>query len=1415
MHIKSSPTTPVAGEKRPKPQDKKDPAQQESRKVSSFIQRFYLFGNNTSTPLGGPEPELDAPKVKKAKGAEQQQQHTVDAKRDPKSEARSSSAESTGGTQSASSDASADSSPVQYPSYSVQRLRQFWNNRLLAGSNQPTVTGSSIDTLVRKAKSATIGAPTGAAARTVLRKSPSPKAGTRFQRNGSITRSGRRRLTLDSSSDSARIAPNSTSLRCAQAPKRTSQAALLSPDREGGQRTLVEKRPCVGSPPVAAGATVRDSFPLAVSTPTGSQIHWARRTELLGIRALSKEEKKTANKMPLRVENYVNNYIDVDIQSVGEQDRSTKEVQQSTPQEPRKDVVEKLPPISQPAAPSATPAARPPNTSSLGRKGNTPTRKISFLNNISPYNRKLLACNGTKVAALTSKFNQMIQQDAGLLEQVQKRGGYLHKCGNVAYKVIEDPGTDGGYGFTSSGRNSGARSSLRKKNSNASATSTSTAAVAGGNRTDESSDEISSVSSKNSSIRKTGLRKRPSLRKNIYRRPDWEAGRGSLGVRIMLEMFEPNLHHHARGKRTDNGGDTGKPPPGRSSKPKVPDKSEQVLQKTKDIRSKKVAGELGEGNGRKTRNDPAPTTGADAGTREESVVDGGNQEVIAEEAPPSVSGECNTLNNSQKTIVTPKLTRAQDDSFVLQPSSNGSPDQSIPVNESEEREAPSTEDNSFGELYSTVPAYDRIAFEETAAAIPNVTEVIAVVLGNEAPEIGKSKSHERLPVRSSKQSSAENSSPVGEKPEESAFLSEDDSSGVGQQYATYSSIEKGNRNPAETAVDESHTPPKEIKEKKKSKSTVSKIYERLTFRSAKKIVPPVEKSDELVIIKEEDSSRKASAGLRRSFVSSIEIPTMQPDPTPALPSPSQPTPPEASTEKDNSEQKILDAISAVSQRIVDLSKSFNDLTLSTDVTAELGQDNTPPSATGEDVQQMRPNASFLFRGMGARGPGFGDKESRHASQRNIVEAVNTVVINKSISMDDHHFPCARGETGRLSLNERSRVQRCVDDGYELVTRPEDKFPQAAVPAFCSTPSITIDLTELTSKIESFVHKSKRESDNIYQSIPTKASTEGKDHLLPEDAISVNSYESFENYESIEHEILSSTRKQNAEEASREEDTYEICSPPPQLPPAREDNRNDLTLPQPKRNLSTSPKTLPKHLQVTYQSNYERIKYSKIPPRPPKPEEIPLPPRNNSTTSIATPTPNASLESASSSTETAPSPGADLLAKSPHGRESIYEENIYDTIRSADGVDYDDPACGGSSAEMEPVQAASSNPPNRGGRPPSRATRQQPSPPADTVSLVSSNCYESIGSRLEYERNLTLTRRNMAGGSTTTLASDQITNSLYGTTAGLASLTPPSERGSDTSNNSADWTDISDEDETERADLVVPGTSGSKRPNFIV
>ncbi|XP_049542826.1 uncharacterized protein LOC125955725 [Anopheles darlingi] len=603
MRITSNRTAPPAatvsvGEKRSKPASCGEPSQpshtpaQDSRKVSGFIPRYW-FGCKLSSrqPTDGEqckqstlEVELSIPKAKRPKLPTNEQPRDLVL---------------TFSTAPSTPSSNEDSTPaVQCPSYSVQRLRQFWNNRVLSGA--------TVDPLSRKQKSATIaGSTTGFSAQ--HRKLASPQASLRFQRNGSIGRSGRRRslLTLDKQQDRGAEAGGNG--------KRSSNAALLSPNRD----PTLEKRKCGGSggaTTIAVGvvpaAGVRDTFPLATANPLGNQLHWARRTEVLGIRELSREEKQQQQqqpvKMPLRVEHYVNNYIGVDIQSVPD-DRTTGAddgtLQQATAESSRKPVPTVV--VDSPVAPPEEESLPPPHpsaatvaTTSLGRKCSTPTRKISFLNNISPYNRRLLAGNGTKVAALTSKFNQMIQQDASLLEQVKRRGGYLHKSGNVAYKVLEDTGGGGGaasssgvnelYGFASTSRNGSlGRSSLRKRNSSSGQqTGTSGAAAAaaaaaspsaGNHRMDESSDEISSVSSKNSSLRRTGVRKRPSLRKNIYRRPEWaESGHrnSSPGVRKMLEMFES-----AAGRKSD-GGDTGKPPPGKT-KPKVPDKSEQVLQKTK------------------------------------------------------------------------------------------------------------------------------------------------------------------------------------------------------------------------------------------------------------------------------------------------------------------------------------------------------------------------------------------------------------------------------------------------------------------------------------------------------------------------------------------------------------------------------------------------------------------------------------------------------------------------------------------------------------------------------------------------------------------------------------------------------------------------------------------------------------------
>ncbi|XP_050093691.1 serine-rich adhesin for platelets [Anopheles aquasalis] len=1374
MHVTSNRTAPAVatvsvGEKRPKlascgepPQPSDTPAQDSRKGSSAFIQRFYFFGSKPSS--------RQPPNEETCKHSTLEVELSISPK--AKRPKLPPTIVSSGTVPSAPSSNDDYSPPVQCSSYSVQRLRQFWNNRVLSGA--------TVDPLSRKLKCATIAGST--------RKSASPQASLRFQRNGSIGRSGRRRSLLALEQDKG--SGNG---------KRSSHAALLSPHRD----PTLEKRKCVGSGGGGATTTTsaagvvpaagvgRDSFPLATSSPLGNHIHWARRTELLGIRALSREDKQQqqqADKMPLRVEQYVNNYIGVDIQSVPDdrttraQDPAASEQATAESREPVPTVVvdsvaspqeESLPPSSLlPAA--AAPVTTTVATASLGRKCNTPTRKISFLNNISPYNRRLLAGNGTKVAALTSKFNQMIQQDASLLEQVKRRGGYLHKSGNVAYKVLED--TSGGaagssgvnelYGFVSTTSRNGSlgRSSLRKRNSNsgqqtngASGSAAAAAAPSAGNhRTDESSDEISSVSSKNSSLRRTGVRKRPSLRKNIYRRPEWaESGHrnSSPGVRKMLEMFESA----AAGRKPD-GGDTGKPPPGKP-KPKVPDKSEQVLQKTKTgplVKEKKaLAAKESQGSGR------AP-----------------NIKEMIKEAMAEVSYESQVDGNVETTL--PAVASVGSDE-----------QQAIEVTKDEPPQTPPNASSVEHGAYTSTP------YEATSA------------LPNSEPAVAPSTKDEK-------------------------------------------------------------------KEKKKGKSTVSKIYERLTFRSSKKIqieVMPAAGADNgndpsvKVVLRELEDPARTSESKRTSFVSSLEIPTiMVEEEQPVMTSDGGPHP--SPTDKrpvDTSEQKILEAISTVSQRIENLSKSFNDLSLTEDESADR---ETVSSATDETVRllsEVRPNPSFLFRETGT-----GVSKAAPLSQRNLVEAVNTVVINKSVSMDDHQFPCFRGAIGRLSWNERTATQRAhhsEDSDYEPVTKPayDRTVTSNGRGATLISPASAIDLSELTTKIESFVHKSKRESENLYQSISKPRASESSgvaelgSHLLkPDDTISVNSYESFENYESIEHHHT--VRGTADGEAAREEDTYEICSPlPPDLPPARDDNGrtgNDLTLPQPKRILSSSPKTLPKHLQMTYQSNYERIKYSKIPPRPPKPDDIPLPPRNPTITSTPCTTPTNVLDrsidalcsSISESPFSTPGPGTDLLDKSPHGQreQQIYEENIYDTIRSADDMlDYDDPA---SSAEASGVGVATDGELGIADAPlvnqqqqqqqhrhrmvtSQQQQRQQESPPGDTVSLVSSNCYESIGSRLDYVRNAAM-KRAIAGGSTTTLASDQITNSLYGTTAGLPSLTPPSERGSDTSN-SAEWTDISSDEEYvaggggDPGDEAVRSSDGtaaatttttmvsSKRPNFIV
>ncbi|XP_021711867.1 uncharacterized protein LOC110680369 [Aedes aegypti] len=1096
-------------------------------KQPRFIQRFYLFGTN---PNPGTPRSCSAPTSPTSPDPPSSLKLPKNPKLAPDSE---------------------DDLPFQSLSpqhYSVQRLKQFWNNRLSLSS--PNASQTSEAALSAKLKRVTLSP---------INTSRKPVTPEFLRRNGSTRGSASRRnvvrsslVPLYSKTGSPKATRHSDPANESSTQKRSS--VVLSPVKD----LKKEKRSCLERVGCNAG------FPLVTASATGGRINWARRVELLGIRM-----NQDDTNMPIKVENYVNNFIEVDIQN-------------EPPSSPPPDIPAEESPKEESPEPTTSPETKestPPNSDtrdsleskkslsstdsqSLGRRHGTPTRKVSFRTTTSPYNRKLLQAKENKVMALTNKFNKMCQQDAGILEEVRKRGGFVHKSGSHVYKVVDGEG------------------SVRKKLN-----------VSNVTRTDESSDDVS-VGSKGS-YRKAGVKKRPSLRKNLYRKPEWEAvNRTSLCVKEALEIFEPNGHRALVRPQMDR-----KPPAGRS-KPKVPDKSDQVIRKTRELKNKRAIQ-------------------IDSNSCDSSEM----REVAIDKVPNSISQD------------------------------------------------------SINEERSEVDSNTQVVEE-----VAKVEVVIEAPLEACGPER------------------------------------------VVDEYSVVKKMSDINQNDnAKLKKDKKDADQKTLP---KQKSTVQRIYEKFTFRSAKKIhlSSPERTSSESQLNSSLDNDDRLHFVVdnkltRKSFVSSIEIPTIHIEESQ-----------ESST--DPSDRKIVDAIKSLNVKIDNLSRSFNDLTIS----------EPEPEPTAEPAVQ--PNTSFLFRSMSKIGTGT----ETTISQLNIVQAVNTVVINKSISMDDHHFPC-RANLERLSLNETipvvmvSKAISASENDYELVSRVESprRSSEGSTCSFRGS-TMSIDIMGLNANIDSFLYKAKNVESATTSDLPTVQSP------IQPDTASINSYESFENYESIERTS-----------SPKEEDTYEVCNPPEPLPP-RNDTKspNDLALPQPKRNLAGSPKFLPK-MQPTYESKYEKVKYDQTPPRPPKPEEVPLPPRNSvpmELTSIHREAP----------TSTSPTPS----------EEPIYEENIYDTIKSSDGLDYDEPNGSAESAVLK---------------------RPKHNLPADAVSLMSSSCYESIGSKLtgiDFLRHGAITLPRM--GSISTLASDQITNSLYGcNTNGGPSLTPPSERGSDTSN-SAEWTDISDDEE---------------------
>lgn len=187
---------------------------------------------------------------------------------------------------------------------------------------------------------------------------------------------------------------------------------------------------------------------------------------------------------------------------------------------------------------------------SISSSTNSTQRKYSFKTSPSIRGstyRKSTTTNGTKVAQIAQKFNQIIQHDSTLLDEVKKRGAIVvHGGGGRVFKIKED------------------KASKTEKKVAESPKKSSAAAV---------DDEVdtASLGGKNSTRRRsTMLKKRPSIR-ILVESPKKDANGGN--VLTKKQLYEANVMN----KETI----VFKP------KPKVPDKSERVLAKTQELRSKK------------------------------------------------------------------------------------------------------------------------------------------------------------------------------------------------------------------------------------------------------------------------------------------------------------------------------------------------------------------------------------------------------------------------------------------------------------------------------------------------------------------------------------------------------------------------------------------------------------------------------------------------------------------------------------------------------------------------------------------------------------------------------------------------------------------------------------------------------------
>lgn len=288
----------------------------------------------------------------------------------------------------------------------------------------------------------------------------------------------------------------------------------ISIEFDNGFKNIVNKNRL--SHPESAALNIECSFPQV--SATDGKIHWIKREEFFA--------KKPSTKQNMSVKS--NNMIDEKESSPDAESKSKKSIHESGSESPEK-------------SKSMTSSVN----SNLSLSTTNSSRKFSFktipASTAFHTNKKTaVANNGNKVAQLAQRFNQLIQQDVTILEEVKKRGIFVHRSGGHIYKIREDK--------------------VEQKNSISRKKSTD----------DTATDDITSILStgKNSSRKKNALKKRPSIRVLIETpRKDGKGG----NVVSKTRQYETNIIK----KDTI------------IIKPKVPDKSERVLAKTKELTSNK------------------------------------------------------------------------------------------------------------------------------------------------------------------------------------------------------------------------------------------------------------------------------------------------------------------------------------------------------------------------------------------------------------------------------------------------------------------------------------------------------------------------------------------------------------------------------------------------------------------------------------------------------------------------------------------------------------------------------------------------------------------------------------------------------------------------------------------------------------